>query len=59
MEQVSTVSDPSWWKASGMRATDSYKMEPSQSLSASYFDALYQTDIDLWKFATSEYEAEK
>ena len=34
-------------------------MEPSQSLPASYFDALYQTDIDPWKFATSEYEAEK
>lgn len=34
-------------------------MEPSQSLPASYFDALYQTDIDPWKFATSDYEAEK
>ncbi len=34
-------------------------MEPLQSLPASYFDALYQTDIDPWKFATSEYEAEK
>ena len=34
-------------------------MDPSQSLPASYFDALYQTDIDPWKFATSEYEAEK
>ena len=34
-------------------------MQPSQSLPASYFDALYQTDIDPWKFATSEYEAEK
>ena len=34
-------------------------MDPSQSLPASYFDALYQTDIDPWKFATSDYEAEK
>ncbi len=34
-------------------------MQPSQSLPASYFDALYQTDIDPWKFATSDYEAEK
>jgi protein-L-isoaspartate O-methyltransferase len=30
-----------------------------QSLPPSYFDALYQTDPDPWKFATSEYEAEK
>ena len=30
-----------------------------KSLPASYFDALYQTDPDPWKFATSEYEAAK
>jgi protein-L-isoaspartate O-methyltransferase len=30
-----------------------------KSLPASYFDALYQTDPDPWKFATSEYEASK
>jgi SAM-dependent methyltransferase len=34
-------------------------MNPSQSLPPSYFDALYQTDPDPWKFATSDYEAEK
>lgn len=34
-------------------------MNPSQSLPASYFDAIYQTDPDPWKFATSEYEAQK
>ena len=34
-------------------------MNPAQSLPASYFDALYQTDPDPWKFATSKYEAEK
>lgn len=34
-------------------------MNSSQSLPPSYFDALYQTDPDPWKFATSEYEAEK
>jgi len=34
-------------------------MNPSQSLPPSYFDTLYQTDPDPWKFATSDYEAEK
>ena len=34
-------------------------MNPTRSLPASYFDALYQTDPDPWKFATSEYETEK
>ncbi len=33
-------------------------MQP-QSLPPSYFDAIYQTDPDPWKFATSDYEAEK
>ena len=33
--------------------------QPSQSLPASYFEALYQTDPDPWKFATSDYEAQK
>ena len=27
MEQVATVSDPSWWQPSGMRATASYKVD--------------------------------
>ena len=27
MEQVNTVSDPSWWKPSGMQATASYKVD--------------------------------
>jgi SAM-dependent methyltransferase len=34
-------------------------MNQPQSLPPSYFDALYHTDPDPWKFATSEYEAEK
>lgn len=34
-------------------------MTSSQSLPASYFDTLYQTDPDPWKFETSEYEAQK
>ncbi len=34
-------------------------MSTSESLPPSYFDALYQTDPDPWKFATSDYEAEK
>lgn len=36
-------------------------MNPSQkqSLNSTYFDALYSNDADPWKFATSEYEAEK
>lgn len=34
-------------------------MDSSQSLPPSYFDAIYQTDPDPWKFATSEYEAQK
>jgi SAM-dependent methyltransferase len=34
-------------------------MNSPQSLPASYFDALYQADPDPWKFATSEYEANK
>lgn len=34
-------------------------MSSSQSLPPSYFDTLYQADPDPWKFATSEYEAEK
>jgi SAM-dependent methyltransferase len=33
-------------------------MQP-QSLPPSYFDAIYQIDPDPWKFATSDYEAEK
>jgi SAM-dependent methyltransferase len=31
----------------------------SASLPPSYFEALYQADPDPWKFATSEYEAQK
>lgn len=34
-------------------------MNPSQSLPPSYFDDLYQSDPDPWKFATSQYEADK
>jgi SAM-dependent methyltransferase len=34
-------------------------MNQPQSLPPSYFDALYQTDPDPWKFATSAYEADK
>jgi SAM-dependent methyltransferase len=34
-------------------------MNSPQSLPPEYFEALYQTDPDPWKFATSEYEAEK
>jgi SAM-dependent methyltransferase len=34
-------------------------MSSSQSLPPSYFEALYQSDPDPWKFATSEYEAQK
>lgn len=35
-------------------------MNSSQSsLTPDYFDALYRTDSDPWKFETSEYEAEK
>jgi SAM-dependent methyltransferase len=34
-------------------------MNQPQSLPPSYFDALYQTDPDPWKFATSPYEAKK
>jgi SAM-dependent methyltransferase len=35
-------------------------MNSSQSsLTPDYFDALYSTDADPWKFETSEYEAEK
>ncbi|WP_404787797.1 class I SAM-dependent DNA methyltransferase [Altericista sp. CCNU0014] len=34
-------------------------MNNSQSLPPEYFEALYQTDPDPWKFATSEYEANK
>ena len=34
-------------------------MTSSQSLPASYFDAIYQSDRDPWKFETSEYEAKK
>jgi len=34
-------------------------MTSSQSLPASYFDALYQTNPDPWSFETSEYEANK
>jgi SAM-dependent methyltransferase len=34
-------------------------MNQPQSLPPSYFDALYQTDPDPWKFATSAYEAAK
>ncbi|MBW4552290.1 MAG: nodulation S family protein [Aphanocapsa sp. GSE-SYN-MK-11-07L] len=34
-------------------------MTSAQSLPASYFEALYQTDPDPWKFETSEYEAQK
>jgi SAM-dependent methyltransferase len=33
--------------------------KPSNSLSPSYFDEIYQGDPDPWKFATSEYEANK
>jgi cyclopropane fatty-acyl-phospholipid synthase-like methyltransferase len=33
--------------------------KPSNSLSPSYFDKIYQRDLDPWKFATSEYEAKK
>jgi LmbE family N-acetylglucosaminyl deacetylase len=32
---------------------------PDESLSADYFESLYQTDPDPWKFATSDYEAQK
>ncbi|XGV96645.1 MAG: class I SAM-dependent methyltransferase [Leptolyngbya sp. BL-A-14] len=35
-------------------------MNPSQSsLSPDYFDSLYSTDADPWKFETSDYEAKK
>jgi len=34
-------------------------MRKRQSLSAAYFETLYQGDKDPWKFATSEYEAQK
>lgn len=34
-------------------------MTSSQSLPASYFEAIYQSDRDPWKFETSEYEAKK
>jgi hypothetical protein len=34
-------------------------MNSHQSLPASDFDALYQADPDSWKFATSDYEANK
>ncbi len=34
-------------------------MTSPQSLPPSYFDAIYQTDPDPWKFATSEYESAK
>ncbi len=34
-------------------------MNSPQSVPPSYFDAIYQTDPDPWKFATSEYEAQK
>ena len=35
-------------------------MNPSQpSLTPAYFDSLYSTDADPWKFQTSAYEAEK
>jgi SAM-dependent methyltransferase len=34
-------------------------MNQPQSLPPSYFNALYQTDPDPWKFATSEYETAK
>jgi SAM-dependent methyltransferase len=34
-------------------------MTSSESLSAEYFESLYQTDPDPWKFATSDYEAQK
>ena len=35
------------------------KMNSPESLSAEYFESLYQTDPDPWKFATSDYEAKK
>lgn len=34
-------------------------MDSSQSLPPNYFDTLYQADPDPWKFATSQYEADK
>ncbi len=34
-------------------------MTSSQSLPASYFEAIYQSDRDPWKFETSEYETKK
>jgi SAM-dependent methyltransferase len=34
-------------------------MHPAKSLEPSYFEALYQTDPDPWKFATSDYETQK
>lgn len=34
-------------------------MTSSQSLPTSYFEAIYQSDRDPWKFETSEYEAKK
>ena len=34
-------------------------MDAPKSLPPSYFESLYQTDPDPWKFATSEYEAQK
>lgn len=34
-------------------------MNSPESLSAEYFEALYQTDPDPQKFATSDYEAKK
>ena len=34
-------------------------MNSPESLPASYFDAIYQAEPDPWKFATSEYEAQK
>lgn len=33
--------------------------QPIDSLPPSYFDKIYETDPDPWKFATSEYEANK
>ena len=34
-------------------------MNLAKSLAPSYFESLYQTDPDPWKFATSDYEAQK
>lgn len=34
-------------------------MSSSDSLSSEYFDALYKTNPDPWKFETSQYEADK